>query len=136
MSLGLNPDHTVEVPPLSEVGEAGWYRNSAAPGTVGPTVILGHVDSAQYGEGVFFKLSSLHAGDQVRLRRGDGKVAIYRIDKVAQVSKQHFPTGAVYGPTSGPAIRLVTCGGAFDSSTGNYLDNIIAYGTLLHLRDL
>ncbi len=50
--LGLNPDRTVEVPPLSRVADAGWYRYSAQPGDAGPTVILGHVDSARYGEGV------------------------------------------------------------------------------------
>ena len=30
--------------------------------------------------------------------------------------------------------RLVTCGGRFDSTTGNYVDNIIAFGTLRSLR--
>lgn len=135
IKLGLNADHTVQVPTLSQVRLAGWYRYSAPPGSVGPTVILGHVDSAEYGEGVFFHLSALRAGDQVRVQRGDGKVAVYRINQVVQVSKKHFPTDAVYGATSGPAIRLVTCGGTFDASTGNYLDNIIAYGTLLQLTD-
>ena len=134
MSLGLNPDRTVQVPPLSKVGEAGWYRYSAAPGAIGPTVILGHIDSAQFGDGVFFRLGTLRAGDQVELWRGDGKLATFRVDTVTEVSKRHFPTDDVYGATSGPAIRLVTCGGQFDSATGNYLDNIIVYGTLLGLR--
>lgn len=134
MQLGLNADRTVQVPPLSKVGDAGWYRNSAAPGEVGPTVILGHVDSAQYGEGVFYHLGQLHGGDTVRMRRADGKTATFRIDRVSEVPKTHFPTQSVYGATNRPALRLVTCGGQFDSSTGNYLDNIIAYGTLQSLR--
>ena len=131
MQLGLNADRTVQVPPLSRVGDAGWYKYSAAPGSVGPTVILGHVDSAQYGTGVFFELGRLQAGNRVSVTREDGRVATYRVVNVDEVSKKHFPTQAVYGPTSGPAIRLVTCGGPFDSSTGNYEDNIIAYGTLV-----
>ncbi len=130
MQLGLNADRTVQVPPLSRVGDAGWYKYSAAPGKSGPTVILGHVDSATYGEGVFFRLGQLRAGDAVSVNRGDGRIATYRIDRVVEVSKQKFPTQAVYGPTSGPALRLVTCGGRFDAATGNYLDNIIAYGSL------
>lgn len=134
MQLGINADRTVQVPPLSQVGDAGWYKYSAAPGNVGPTVIIGHVDSAQYGEGVFFKLSRLHGGDTVRMRRADGKTATFRIDRVSQVPKTRFPTQAVYGATTRPALRLVTCGGKFDSATGNYLDNIIAYGTLVSLR--
>lgn len=47
---------------------------------------------------------------------------------VARASKKAFPTGAVYGPTSRPEIRLITCGGAFDASTRNYEDNVIVFG--------
>ena len=60
MQLGLNADRTVETPPLSEVGLAGWYKYSPAPGVIGPSIILGHVDSAQYGKGVFYDLGRLH----------------------------------------------------------------------------
>lgn len=134
MSLGLNADRTVQVPPLSEVGEAGWYHYSKVPGDAGPSVILGHIDSAQYGKGVFYDLGKLTAGDRVMITRGDGRLAIFRVNSVVEVAKSRFPSDAVYGPTSGPALRLVTCGGPFDASTGNYLDNIIAYGTLLDLR--
>lgn len=133
MQLGLNADRTVQVPPLSQVRVAGWYKYSAAPGSVGPTVVLGHVNSAQYGDGVFLDLALTHAGDKVVVYRGDGRVATYRIDRVQQVSKSRFPSQAVYGATSGPALRLVTCGGRFDASTGSYNDNIIAYGTLTSL---
>ena len=134
MRLGLNKDRTVQVPPLSRVGDAGWYRYSATAGAVGPTVILGHVDSAQYGEGVFFRLGQLHSGDRVTVDRADGRVATFRVDRVVEVSKKRFPTQSVYGATSGPALRLVTCGGRFDAATGNYLDNIIVYGSLLSLQ--
>ncbi len=134
MQLGLNADRTVQVPPLSRVGDAGWYKYSAAPGRSGPTVILGHVDSATYGAGVFFRLGQLRAGDSVSINRGDGRIALYRIDRVQEIAKRRFPSQAVYGPTSGPALRLVTCGGRFDSATGNYEDNIIAYGTLSGVR--
>jgi sortase (surface protein transpeptidase) len=128
--LGLNSDHTVQVPPLSEVREAGWYRYSPLPGTDGPTIILGHVDSAQYGNGVFFNLGRLHAGDVVNIARSDGSVASFSITRVAQYPKTAFPTSEVYGNTTGPAIRLITCGGRFDASTRNYLSNIVAYGVL------
>jgi hypothetical protein len=43
------------------------------------------------------------------------------------VSKNAFPTQAVYGPTPGPTLRLITCDGAFDSATGHYADNLIVF---------
>lgn len=134
MQVGLNQDRTVQVPPLSRVGDAGWYRYSAEPGAVGPTVVLGHVDSAQYGEGVFYRLGQLRSGNKIIVSRGDGMLATFRVDTVSEVSKRKFPTNAVYGPTSKSTIRLVTCGGKFNSATGNYEDNIIAFGTLQSLR--
>jgi sortase (surface protein transpeptidase) len=133
MQLGLNPDHSVEVPPLNEVTVAGWYKYSPAPGAVGPSVILGHVDSAQYGRGVFFELGRLARGDRVTITRADGKVATYRIDSVGEYPKSSFPTQKVYGNTPNAALRLITCGGTFDPSIGSYEDNIIAFGSLVSL---
>ena len=40
-----------------------------------------------------------------------------------------FPTGKVYGPTPDAELRLITCGGAFDSATRHYLSNIVVYAT-------
>lgn len=134
MQLGLNPDRTVETPPLREVGLAGWYKYSPAPGVIGPSIILGHVDSAQYGKGVFYDLGKLHPGDRFVLSRADGMSARFRVDKVEQYPKSEFPAQRVYGNTSDAQIRLITCGGEFDPSSGSYEDNIIAFGTLVSLR--
>lgn len=130
MNLGLNPDSTVQAPPLSRNSIAGWYELSATPGSIGASVMLGHVDSAAYGAGVFYRLGSLNPGDQVSVRRQDGTVAVFRIDRVAEYPKNQFPSALVYGQTSYSALRLVTCGGSFDTTTGNYRDNIIAFASL------
>jgi len=31
----------------------------------------------------------------------------------------------VYGPTPGPVLRLITCTGDFDHTTGHYRDNAV-----------
>ncbi|MDQ6851711.1 MAG: class F sortase, partial [Actinomycetota bacterium] len=134
MQLGLNTDRTVQVPPLSQVSVAGWYKYSPAPGLLGPSVILGHVDSATAGRGVFFDLGRLHSGDKISMLRADGMIARYRVTRVAQIPKSSFPTAQVYGDTNAAEIRLITCGGQFDASAGSYLDNIIAFGSLVSLR--
>ncbi|MDP9115720.1 MAG: class F sortase [Actinomycetota bacterium] len=136
IQLGLNADNTVQVPPLSQIADAGWYRYSPVPGAPGPTIILGHVDSAQYGRGVFFDLGRMRAGDRVSVTRSDGAVATYRITRVSEFAKSAFPTQLVYGNTPGPTVRLITCGGAFDASAGSYVDNIIAFGDLVSLSSV
>jgi sortase (surface protein transpeptidase) len=123
--LGLNKDGTVEVPPLDGNAPAGWYEHSVTPGETGPAVILGHVDSARDGPAVFYRLSSLKPGAAVSVRRTDGSTMRFTVSKVARYPKNGFPTGDVYGPTSYPALRLVTCGGSFDRNRGSYRDNVV-----------
>jgi hypothetical protein len=128
--LGLHPDGTVEVPPPERDAPAGWYRYLAAPGEVGPAVIVGHVDSARDGPAVFYRLGALRPGDTVSVRRADGVVAGFTVVDVVVYPKAAFPTAAVYGPADRPVLRLVTCGGTFDRDRGEYRDNVVAYAVL------
>lgn len=125
-TLGLDAQGAVQVPSTASV--AGWYTRSPRPGAVGPAIILGHIDSAK-GAGVFFRLSVLSSGDPVYVRRSDGSTVEFRVTSVQSYLKDHFPTRAVYGPTPDAELRLITCGGAFDSATGHYLSNIVVYAT-------
>jgi sortase (surface protein transpeptidase) len=127
VDLGLNADGTVEVP--SSFHEAGWYKYGVEPGQIGPSVYLGHVDSTS-GPGVFYRLGALRPGDHVTIQRADGRPVTFVITGVRQYSKTAFPTLAVYANTAVPTIRLVTCGGAFDTTTHHYLSNIVAFGQL------
>lgn len=131
VDLGQLPDSSIQVPPLEQDSKAGWYHNSPPPGTVGPSIILGHIDSAKYGPGIFFKLGALHIGDTVSVSRSDGTVAVFRIERVAEFPKNHFPTKEVFGNLDHAGLRLITCGGKFDASVHSYEDNIVAFGSLV-----
>lgn len=130
VQLGLNADRTIEVPPVDEPLQAGWYRYSPTPGQVGPAVILGHIDG-NHQKGIFWRLHEMKAGDQVQVGRGDGGTLTFTVTKVDQVAKSSFPTEAVYGNTTDPELRLITCGGAYDAANRNYLDNIIVYAKVV-----
>ncbi|MBM0235302.1 class F sortase [Micromonospora sp. STR1_7] len=130
MSLGTNPDGTVQVPPLEQADQAGWYEPGASPGETGNAVIVGHVDSAKLGPAVFFDLGSLAPGDMITVRRADGQPAIFRIDSVKSYPKTSFPTELVYGPSDRPGLRVVTCGGDFDQTAKSYLNNVIVFASL------
>ncbi|MET9628942.1 class F sortase [Lentzea sp. NPDC006480] len=128
--LGLNPDETVEVPPVEQPMQAGWYKLARTPGEAGPAVVLGHVDGLKQ-PGIFFRLKELTEGDEVEVSRKDGTTAKFRVRKTEQIAKNSFPTEAVYGETDEPELRLITCGGSFDQSAHSYRDNIIVYATLI-----
>lgn len=129
MRLGLNADGSVQVPPLDNHNLAGWYTGSVTPGQVGASVLLGHVDSWSGGS-VFFKIKTLHRGALVDVIRADGSTAVFTVLGLQKAAKVAFPTDSVYGNPGYPALRLITCGGPFNSATGEYLDNIIVYAQL------
>jgi sortase (surface protein transpeptidase) len=130
VALGLNADRTIQVPPVEQPMQAGWYDKAPTPGEIGPAVILGHVDGAKK-PGIFFRLKEMAAGDEILVSRQDGSTARFTATRVEQVSKKDFPTDLVYGDTAGPELRLITCGGVFDHSARSYKDNIIVFATLV-----
>lgn len=134
MKLGLNPDNTVQVPPIEKDSPAGWYEHSPTPGELGPSIILGHVTIGQFGDGVFLKLATLHAGDRVDVTRADGSVAEFSVDKVAEYPKSAFPTQEVYGNIDHAGLRLITCGGAKNLATHTYPDNVVVFASLVSAK--
>lgn len=143
VALGLNPDQTLEVPPVDQPLQAGYLDWSDDIEPTRPLVIAAHVDgctvplkagkcpSGKHGPGLFQKLKTLKPGDRVEVERADGTRNVYEITKVDQVPKGAFPTRAVYDPTDRPSIRLITCGGDFDPVKRSYVDNYVAYGEIV-----
>ena len=134
LHLGLNADGTVQVPSLqTSAGQAAWYKYSATPGQIGSSVIEGHVDS-QRGPAVFFRLGALHRGDAIDVKLADGVTAVFRVTGVREYAKARFPANVIYGATNFAALRLITCGGAFDYATGHYLSSTVVFASLASSR--
>src|SRR5512142_1538275 len=126
--LGRLPDGSIEVP--KDWDTAGWYDRGPRPGQPGPAVILGHVDSTS-GPAVFYRLRALRPGDSVRVGLADGRILVFRVQRVERYPKDRFPTEAVYLPTLNRELRLITCGGEFDYARRSYRDNVVVYATLV-----
>jgi sortase (surface protein transpeptidase) len=126
--LGRLPDGSLQVP--RDWDKAGWYDQGPRPGQPGPAVILGHVDS-KTGPAVFYQLRALRPGDIVRVGLADGRILVFRVQRVRRYPKDQFPTEAVYLPTLSRELRLITCGGEFDYASGHYRDNIVVFATLV-----
>ena len=134
LHLGLNPDGTLQVPsPYTAANEAAWYKYSATPGQRGAAVIEGHVDTNQ-GPAVFFRLGALRPGEHIDVRLADGVTAVFRVTGVRQYSKTNFPARMIYGASGYAALRLITCGGAFDYASGHYLSTTVVFASLTSSR--
>jgi sortase (surface protein transpeptidase) len=127
VQLDERPDGTIQVP--SDWNTPGWYARGPAPGEPGPAVVLGHLDSFT-GPAVFWRLSSLRTGDAVEIDRQDGSHLTFSVSRTATFAVDSFPTREVYGPSSGPELRLITCGGDYSVSRHQYLSNVVAFASL------
>lgn len=123
VEVGLQPDGAMEVP---DFGLAGWYGLGPRPGAPGPSVVVAHVDS-QSGPDVFLRLHELQSGDRIHIGGDDGLVRSFVVEGLEQVPKHKLPVDKIWVDTEEPLLRLITCGGSFDRSTGHYRDNVIVY---------
>ncbi|MBP0935932.1 class F sortase [Streptomyces sp. KCTC 0041BP] len=128
LRLGLEADGTVEVPSVADGDKIGWYTKGVTPGQTGPAVLIGHFDTAR-GPAVLKDVSKVRTGDEITVSRADGSSAVFRVRELEQVDKSRFPTAKVYGNTTRPELRVITCGG--EITAGHRPDNIILYADLV-----
>ena len=134
IALGLRPDGSPAVPPLSTPFVTGWYDPGPTPGAPGAAVIFGHVDSAAVGPAVFYDLGRLRTGDLIDVTLADRRTAVFRVYGAGLYLKTDFPSLGVYGYTRWPTLRLITCGGEFDRRSGQYLGNVVVFAEYLGQR--
>ena len=127
-ALGLNSDQTIAVP--DSYDEVGWYQYGPTPGEIGPSVVLGHLDSFA-GPAVFFPLGQVVPGDKIYIDRADGTRVTFVVDRLERHEQSGFPTEKVYGDLDYAGLRLITCSGAFDRGQQVYSHNLIVFARLL-----
>lgn len=128
--LGLDDQGRLETPSGDRYDQAAWYSGSPTPGEPGPSVIEGHVTSQGSLPSVFFELGALEVGDEVEVDREDGTTATFEVYDAQRFPKDSFPKTTVYGNTTDPELRLITCGGAYDPEHGAHVDNIVVFARL------
>ena len=112
------------VPP--SVDRVGWYR--FGPGfsaTAGSIVVAGHVDAADQGDGAFFELGSLKAGDTAALTGKDGRIRTFEVVSRERYAKTAIPLDRYFARDGATRLTLITCGGPFDAATRHYRDNVV-----------
>ncbi len=134
--FGLDKDGIPQVPTGGkEAGQiVAWYDFSARPGTGSNAVFSGHV--TWFGDGVFYKLSSLRGGDTIRLVGQDGTEVVYRVNSMFSVRDDDPDAVKVMWGTPDDVITIITCDGAFTKNEddhvygGSYDARLVVRGVL------
>ncbi|GAA4609890.1 hypothetical protein BJY16_007558 [Actinoplanes octamycinicus] len=128
-AVGIDPaTGDFAVPP--SVDRVGWYK--FGPGFAagaGSIVVAGHVDSAAEGEGAFFRLGSLDAGDTITLTGPGGRTRDFEVVARERFRKTAIPLSEYFARDGAVRLTLITCGGPFDPQTRHYRDNVVVTAT-------
>jgi translation initiation factor IF-1 len=127
--VGTTPDGELDVPLNPKV--VGWWHYGAKPGAkTGTAILAGHVNYAGVS-GSMAHIGRLNPGDVVYVfgtHNADNKTKVrFKVTGVRTYHKKALPYKQIFDQHSVGRIAIVTCGGPFDASTGNYLDNIVVF---------
>jgi hypothetical protein len=132
--VGTTPDRELEIPLNPK--KVGWWKYGAKPGArVGTAILAGHINYAGV-TGAMAEIGKLNPGDEVDVygrqivdaRKADASHRVrFTVTGVRTYHKTHLPYAQIFDQKSVGRIAIVTCGGPFDASTGNYLDNIVVF---------
>jgi len=104
----------------------GWWRDGSAPGsTSGTVVVVGHVNYAGV-DGALSVLPKARPGDVVVIGEPHATLR-YRVAAVRTYAKDRGIPPDAFASGGRPRLVLITCGGPFDSASGNYEDNVVVY---------
>jgi sortase (surface protein transpeptidase) len=105
-----------------------WYEQTAALGQFGNSVMSGHVDYYTVGPAVFWNLRDLVPGDEIVATGEDGTPFTYAVEWAQNYLVETITpevVGDIVGQTKRESLTLITCGGEFNQSTGEYLERYV-----------
>jgi sortase (surface protein transpeptidase) len=123
--IGLTKAGSVASP--ASIGKAGWYNKSSAPGTPGPTLIVGH-----YGQGAaFLEFTQLKEGDVLRIVSDKDQEFRYRLKGKQEVSRDKVPMEKVLGYSRENRLEIITCSGRWLESEQTFANRLLLTAELI-----
>lgn len=113
---------------------AAWYQGTGKLGVAGNIVIAGHLDYWNVPQAVFYRLAELSDGDVTIVVGADRQHYRYAVEwkknyKLAELDAAGIQE--IVGHTDTEQLTLITCGGPFDSSKGEYLERTVVRSSRL-----
>ena len=127
--VGLTKQGHVASP--ADIKKAGWYNKSSAPGTPGPTVIVGH-----YGSGAaFLEFEKLDAGDVLRIVNDKGQEFQYRLERKQKVPKDKVPMETILGYSRENRLEIITCSGRWLEAEQTFADRLLLTAEIIKEKE-
>lgn len=127
-AVGITTQGAIDAPKTA--WDVGWYQDGTLPGSgSGAALVDGHVNDAFNTPGVFSELSTLNAGDDVMIVRGDDSKLAYKVVSTLRQPLGNIDMNKVLRSVDPgkEGLNLITCGGQYDKKTGTYSDRIVVF---------
>ncbi len=129
VKVATSANRELEIPQNPRI--AGWWSPGAKPGAAkGTAIIAGHINYAGV-PGALGQIGRLDPGDLVYVYGtldADHRARVtFKVTGVRSYPKKTLPYREIFDQATVGRLAIVTCGGRFDASTGNYLENIVVY---------
>lgn len=111
--------------------DVAWYGPGPIPGTVGNSVIAGHLDTNTGAPAVFYRLGKLVEGDIIKVIRVDGRELDFQVTGKEVYPFDQFPVDYIFGPTDSSRLTLITCQGWWNRTIHSYSQRIAVFSDLL-----
>ena len=122
-AVALRKDGSMNVP--DNLWTSSWLSSGPRPGQPGNAVIAGHRGVGT--PALFSHLESVKAGDRIYVSDAAGNQLIYEVTRVASMDLSTSTQVAVFGPTSGQNLVLITCFGRYIPSARTYDHRLVVF---------
>ncbi|MTH55440.1 sortase [Bacillus mangrovi] len=107
----------------------GWFQPGVKVGNPGNAVLAGHVDN-KTGPAVFYNLKKLEAGDEIKVKDGEGKELVFIVKRKESYPRDKAPLNEIFGSAGGRNLNLITCTGTFDRDNRTHEERLVVYTEL------
>lgn len=132
--MAVDVDALGELQIPENIRQVGWYRQTAAPGERGVTMLAGHRDGANGTRGALYDLAALDVRD--RLAVADrGRRFTYEVTAVEVFPGTGQLPARTVDPTGPSRLVLVSCGGQLRPGLDGALhwdSRVLVWADLLH----
>jgi hypothetical protein len=106
-----------------------WYEDTGKLGQLTNVVFAGHLDYYNVGQAVFYHLGALNNDDPIEVIGEDGDTFTYGVEWARQYTIEDLDAKAIkeilIGQDGEESVTLITCGGEFDYTAGQYLQRYV-----------
>src|SRR2546421_294931 len=117
-SVGMDAQGNMDVPRTND--DVAWYNLGFKPGEKGSAVIDGHYDTVTGAPAVFWDISKLKNGDQIKVTDADGSTYHFQVTNVEVYPFNQVPLEQIFNSRDKSRLNLITCGGTWNQASKNY----------------